>query len=116
MTKIKIRKGNVMPNSFEEEVVMFLSDHLSIAPDKLTRSTRLFHDLGIDGDDAVELIESFSDRFSVDIADFEFSRYFGEEAAVTPLSIFRIFFHGTKDIRPLSVESLILAVQKNKLQ
>jgi hypothetical protein len=41
--------------------------------------------MGIDGDDAVELIEEFSERFGVDMSGFVCSRYFGPEAAWNPL-------------------------------
>lgn len=45
----------------------------------LTRSTELQRDLGLEGDEALDFIESFAETFHVDSGDFEFHRYFGPE-------------------------------------
>lgn len=47
--------------------------------ESLVPSTRLLHDLGIDGDDAVEILTDFSKRFGMDLSSFPFQRYFGSE-------------------------------------
>ena len=55
----------------------------------LAASTRILHDLRVDGDDAVEFIEKFFDTFEVsNVESFPFHRYFGPEgAAAVPLLI-----------------------------
>ena len=44
--------------------------------------SRLLHDLGIAGDDAVELFLAFSREFHVDIREFPFEVYFPGEARI----------------------------------
>ena len=38
------------------------------------------YDLGIDGDEAVALLESFAERFDVDFSGFRYDDHFGQEA------------------------------------
>jgi acyl carrier protein len=45
----------------------------------LSEDTRLLHDLGMDGTDAVEFMEAFSEEFNVDMSEFKFDRHFGPE-------------------------------------
>ncbi|MEM6738460.1 MAG: DUF1493 family protein [Bacteroidota bacterium] len=46
----------------------------------LSRKTRLAEDLGLAGDDGVEFIEKFSEKFEVDFPDdFDYLKYFGPE-------------------------------------
>jgi hypothetical protein len=53
----------------------------------LAASTRILHDLRIDGDDAVEIMEKFFDTFNVrNVENFPIQRYFGPEGtAAVPL-------------------------------
>ena len=41
--------------------------------------TSPYHDFGISGDDASELLEEIAERFNVSFAGFQFDRYFCEE-------------------------------------
>lgn len=41
--------------------------------------SRLFTDLGMDGDDASEFLQAFSQRFDIDWTGFHWLRYFGDE-------------------------------------
>ncbi len=66
-------------------LVAFLCEQLNVPPLRLTATTRLLQDLGVDGDDGVELIHEFSLRFGVDLAKFDPSLHFGPEAGASPL-------------------------------
>ncbi|MFA6060321.1 MAG: DUF1493 family protein [Taibaiella sp.] len=68
-------------------------------------------DFGIYGDDAAEFIEKFSEKFNVDISDFEHSDYFTPE---TPFYFFYKLFskRKRKDIR---IKDLEIGVIKGKL-
>lgn len=58
---------------------------------QLSRKTELQRDLGIEGDDAFDLVEAFAEEFEVDPGDFDFHRYFGPEG-FNPLSlVFSLF-------------------------
>jgi hypothetical protein len=66
-------------------------------------------DLGITGDDGVDLMNSFSDEFEVDLSEFDISKYFSPEGC----NPFAIFFHREK-ILPLKIKSLVQAAIQKK--
>jgi hypothetical protein len=65
----------------EAEVVGLVSRYLGIEASKVSPASRLFEDLGVDGDDAVELIDAFAARFPTDLGPLyaHWSRHFGPE-------------------------------------
>ncbi|MEL6606647.1 MAG: DUF1493 family protein [Bacteroidota bacterium] len=69
-----------------EEIKSFIITNYWDLRKGLTRETRILHDLRIAGDDAEELLEAFSERFQVDLSDFEFERYFDLEG-VDPIGL-----------------------------
>jgi hypothetical protein len=81
-----------------DEVKELVSKEFSVKVEKLSNQTRLSHDLGMDGDDAWDFIEVFSKHFQVDMAEFEFRLYFGEEAGADPITL--IYFLMFKSARP----------------
>ncbi|WP_175977876.1 DUF1493 family protein [Burkholderia sp. BCC1047] len=63
-------------NEFED----FVRRGTGVSPKKiLTKSHAIEGDLDITGDDAVEFMERFFNKFPVQVGDFEFNRYFSEE-------------------------------------
>ena len=108
----------------EEEIIRFLSEFLNIKAHRITNSTLLFDDLGIDGDDAVDLMEEFSKRFNVDLKTFAIGEYFGGEG-LPPTFLFhwliiilkRLFgknAHEAAGLKPLSVARLVEAAEKKR--
>ena len=66
-----------------EASVFNLVGELSNIPLSILRSdTRLLHDLGIGGDDAMELFLAYSREFHVDLNSFPFNNYFPDESAM----------------------------------
>lgn len=47
--------------------------------ERVNASTRLFSDLGMDGDDAHDVMQAFCARYPVDMSTFHWRRYFGDE-------------------------------------
>jgi acyl carrier protein len=73
-----------------EHLTAFVSEQTGVRPTRLTQRTRLFHDLGMDGDDAVEFFEAFACEFDVDLSGMEWNRHFGPEGGcgcVPPLAL-----------------------------
>ena len=69
----------------------------------------LFHDYKIAGLDGFDLMEAFSSEFSVDIAGFDFERYFGAELPFNPIFYAFDMLRGVdrrKEVLPLSVHHL----------
>jgi hypothetical protein len=64
----------------------------SCAPSKtMNRSTDIALDLGIQGDDAWELFDKFSQRFELTPGTFDFSRHFEGDGDFVSRSIVRLF-------------------------
>ena len=74
-----------MSIELSEPLVTFLRKELRLPSSPLSATTRLLQDLGVDGDDGVELIQRFGQRFDVDLSEFQPSRHFGPEAGGNPL-------------------------------
>ncbi|MHA1528120.1 MAG: DUF1493 family protein [Alphaproteobacteria bacterium] len=54
---------------------------------EITLETRLFEDLGMDGDDGVEFLAAFGDEFGVDISRIAPNNYFNDEETFTGYSL-----------------------------
>ena len=63
-----------------KRVESFVSKFWLQEKSSLPENTRLQHDLGLDGTDAEEFMEAFSEEFDVDMSEFEFDSHFGPEA------------------------------------
>lgn len=104
----------VPPNSTAvvNSVREFIASALSISVEKITLEKSLFHDFGVDGDDAFDLINGFSEKFNVSLKGFEFQKYFGNEAASDPVTFFFELFKKEKSgkLLRLEVADLVRAV------
>ena len=65
--------------ALDDSVMDFGSEVTGVKRARLTSASTLLGDLGIDGADGWELIESFGQRFQVDLAQFQADRHFGPE-------------------------------------
>lgn len=99
-----------------DKVISFLSQQLSIPMHKLNENYCLSYDLGVVGDDAVELIEEYSKKFNVDISEFTIEEYFLSEEIFTSLGILNGIAEKEKEMQHLKVQDLIEAVETGKLQ
>ena len=62
-----------------EDVYRFVAEWTRYPAEKLEPGTTLFGDLGVDGDDARDLLRAFARTFEVDLGAFPFLRHFGPE-------------------------------------
>ncbi len=106
----------------DEIVIEFVAEFVGVDSSEITPDTLINMDLGVDGDDGLELLEEFSSRFSVDLSGVE-ENYFGPEGF--PISIFiwpilwllDIFGRRQalfKDLDPLPVATLIRSAKLNR--
>lgn len=56
-------------------------------PGCATRGQTFEEEPGMDGDDGVEFMQAFAERFAADRTSFPHDKYFGPEAGATPLSM-----------------------------
>lgn len=52
---------------------------IQVSNEQIHRDSRIQDDLGVTGDDAVELLEAVHERYSTDLSQFPFDDYFGPE-------------------------------------
>ncbi len=73
--------------SIEAGVIDLIAKDRGLPVAKVTLEKRLLHDLGMDGDDAVEFFEDFGKRYEVDLAPLyqNWDRHFGREGFGSPL-------------------------------
>lgn len=80
------------PKLLAQAVLKLVAECAGVDVEQISLDTAINLDLGVDGDDAAELLEAFSSRFAVDLATFRFDRYFGSEGlgfggSMAPLTI-----------------------------
>ena len=68
--------------SLEEEVIELVARKTGKSKAKITPE-KTFYDLGIDGDDAVELIAELCERYEVPAEEVDLRKYIGPEGAFT---------------------------------
>lgn len=51
----------------EQRIIAYVAHQTRIKPEQIKLNSRLVHDFGVDGDDAIELFEKFSKDFNVEI-------------------------------------------------
>ena len=68
-----------MAEPLDLTVRRFTSDFTNVALEGVTLNSALVEDLGVDGDDGVDFIVQFADRFQVDLSGFNASDYFDSE-------------------------------------
>ncbi|MFC1773384.1 DUF1493 family protein [Pseudomonadota bacterium] len=97
-----------------------VAESLSKKPWEISAELRLFHDLGIDGDDAEELLIEVRDKHKVNFDEFNFSEYFGSEFGAGWRHIIHRWFgrYGrvVYNFKPLTVEALGRAIDRGVLK
>jgi acyl carrier protein len=88
-----------------DEVIRAISEFCAVPKHKISERTSLLYDLGIDGDDADDLMTMLEKRFSVDLSDLDLSRYFRGEG---------IFSGGKKE--EMTVAQLTEIISKRRVK
>ncbi len=109
--------------STQNQVISFIADFTGVDEVKVKPETLVNDDLGVDGDDGIELLENFSDRFDVDLSSMT-KNYFGSEGFpflsvlawpfLLLLSAVGVKKKRVEEYAPLPVSSFITATEKKK--
>jgi acyl carrier protein len=105
------------PDRLTEALTQFLAAHRRVDPAKLSPQTRLFEDLGCDGDAAADLLLAYSRAFGVSLDTFDITCCFGPEAAFNPvLFVFRkiVRTHSSRHVS-LTIDHLAEGARTGKL-
>lgn len=94
----------------EEQVKRFIAEQTCTRIEKLSLKTELLEDLGVDGDDAFELLQRFSEEFKVDLSTFQFDQYFGSEGGADLFVLLAsIIFGKNNNLKSVTIEDLVSA-------
>ncbi len=91
---------------FEQQVLNWISEWYEGPKERLSSQTSINVDLGVDGDDADELIQYLHERSGVIFSDFPFDRYFGPEVSIVAALVRPLLFMRRKNLEALSVRDL----------
>ena len=75
------------PDLLAEQVRLFVARERGMSPAKVALDSSLFHDLGTDGADGVELLQAFAREFHVDLGSIRWDQHFGPEAGFNPFCL-----------------------------
>ena len=94
------------------ELIEFLCREVQVGHAEIKADTQLQHDLGVDGDDGLDLIEAFARKFGVDFAGFDCTQHFGPEG----MPIFSLWLWGRSRPRfiPITVADLEASIRAGK--
>ncbi len=111
-----------MNKDIDDRVIDFVANYVGIDANEVNKGTTVNDELGVDGDDGMDMLESFSKEFDVDISSVK-DIYFGPEGLNLSVVFYPILrFMGIlmlvdtkqKHIRPLTVSTMIESA-KNKV-
>jgi hypothetical protein len=85
---------------FEEAVIQFVVQQVSKGV-RVTNSSTVFDDLGLDRNDALAFMNEFSRRFDVDMSNFDFVAHFSAER-MGPSELLRLVAVGIRSISGVS--------------
>jgi acyl carrier protein len=97
---------NLMKTYSRHKLIQFIREEIGEFKMQIDSNTTIEDDLGVTGDEAIELIQKIAKEFSIDISEFEYEKYFHPEPG-----IFRTF--GT--IKPLTIQNLEDGIKTGKL-
>jgi len=97
-----------------EEIQSLVSEFCAIKKKKLTPEAALYWDLGIYGDDAIEFMEAFFNKYDIDYTGFCFDKYFLPEDSVRQL--FHRLFNSRESSKylPITLQHLFEVAKAKK--
>lgn len=87
-------------------LVSFIREEIGEYDMEINEETLIEDNLGVTGDEAIELIQNFGKKFNVDISGFEYSKYFYPEPSI---------FNTIKSVYPITVGNLYNSLKEGKL-
>jgi hypothetical protein len=112
--------SETLSNDTAREICLFVQSFTGSRKD-VSPNDSIWGDLGVDGDDAIELIAEFGKRFNVDMTGFKASDWFGPERAIgigTLVGLAHFFWCGSwgqsARIKHMYVRDLINAAYRHR--
>lgn len=98
-----------------ERIVSFLRER-TLYKGEINRSMTLYNDFGITGDDGIEFIDNFAERFDIEMPEqFDYSKHFGPEG-LDLIGAIRSYFKKSlrEELIPISVRDLEKIIERKK--
>ena len=109
-----------MDAEITSKVLAFIAKKTGVKESKITMESRLGSDLGLDGDDALELLEGFGKEFNVSVKSIDFEKYFNAEYDIWGIqNLFNKLFRKDKFIdkqnKEIHVSQLVDSIKSGRL-
>ncbi|WP_053982332.1 DUF1493 family protein [Marinagarivorans algicola] len=103
----------------KDDVIDFLAEFTRIDRSKIHPHTLVNDELGVDGDDGIELLERFSEKFNVDLESLNKKYFEGEgfplgKLFTWPLRLFSKKTSKNESCSPLKVQTLIESAERRE--
>ncbi len=104
----------------QQLVFDFIFDKTRVNRKRILLDAQLRRDIGVDGDDADDLMCDFAKQFNVDMTGFDFDAHFGPEGlGCLPIIFFRSLRHKLRgepppSSVPITIRDLIVAAESHK--
>ena len=104
------------PEQVAENVKRFVARTLVFPYGKLSDSTCLQTDLGLEGDDGLDFVKAFADEFDVDLQGFAAERHFRRKLGDSPLRdlIGVLLRRRKRPVVPITIQTLVASVQAKR--
>jgi hypothetical protein len=97
-----------------DEIQSFVSEFRGTKKEELTPETTLYWDLRIYGDDAIEFMEAFFNRYEIDFTDFYITKYFRQEGHSIVDLYYSLFKPEKLKFPPITLQHLLEVAKAKK--
>ncbi len=102
-----------MSNSKLSELKLLIQKHTARDLGEIVANSRISEDLKLDGDDASDLLQEYSEKFNVDISNFPYTEYFCSEGFNPFAMLINIFY--PKRYKSLTIKDLMKGIDEKIL-
>ena len=96
----------------ERQVMAAVADQTGCPLSRLSPQTDLARDLGVDGDDASDLLLRLGEEFGINLENVRFDRHFGPEAGFNPLALLLpSWWRWRRERLPVTIADLVEAAR-----
>jgi hypothetical protein len=100
--------------SDKEKLFELIKTYLS-GSSSISENSDIQYDLGIYGDDALDLLKEYSQSFEVDISNFDFNRYFKSEGELFFPKFEKALSRKGSKLKSISVKDLLVGIERRVL-
>lgn len=103
------------------DIAEFVASFVGVPSERISLSTTLFGDLGVDGEDGSDLLVAFGEHFNVDLSALDVTKHFGSEGIWPWAPLYWVVLwlrSGTPEqkarLSPITIADLVRAAESGK--